>query len=1216
MGRARAGPLVRQEPKPEPDQMRQPSDQALLERYAARSDEEAFALLVQRHGRTVWGVCRRLLHQEQDAEDAFQAVFVVLARKAASIRNGEAVGSWLYGVAYRTAMRARHSAGCRQAHERQAGEQARRADPARQAEPSGEAACREVQRFLDEEVQRLSEKYRAPFVLCCLEGLSKVEAAQELGWKEGTVSGRLARARKLLQNRLARRGVALSASMTAMALAESASAAPAGLLQIVATGAPLAGKSAASPISPAALQLAEAVLRSFARRSIWVGLLLFLGLLVLLGGATLAGLVLTSDTLDPDLFAGPPVGLGTPIDEQVLAVAFGQDGQRLLTAGGSSLRPGQVQLWDVATKKNLFTLRPLPGVRCLRFAPDGQTFASADFKGDIRIRDAATGDERAVVHAHDGGAACVAFSADGLSLLSVGADGTVKQWQADGLAEQRTFLGHRDAVLTGVFFHHAAALVSGGEDNTAIVWDTTTGKARLTLRGHRLGIEGIAVSHDDKLIASASRDGTVRLWSAATGEEEAVLDHDHVAVHAVAFSRDGKELGTAAADGKIRLWDVKTHKLLGAVGQHKAAARAVAFSPDGTLLASGSSDHTAKLWPIGKGKKPVTLQTESELVQPILALAYAPDGNVIAMATTGPEVQIRTAASGDVLRVLKGHTAAVNCLAFSARGQMLASGSSDGTVRLWDIDSAREILALKQCGEVFALAFARDGKSLVCAGSDGVLHLWDTVSGKEARVFPAHEAPVHAVAAAPDGKTFVMGTADGTIKIWDLSDVKEPVTLKAHTGAVRALTFSAQGVLASAGDDYLVKLWEPALDRERVTLAGHEDAVTALAFTPSGRTLVSGSRDHSLRVWDGASGEILTTLRGHQNAVTTLAIHPRGKDLVSGGLDTMALRWRGTTKSAAALLKVQAPWQKVEPKAAEVGLNALISDIRIRAEPLLDRTVMPKTSAAEQRGGHSILFLLTSSLAALLLLGTWISAPSRPVRARRWVWAAAIALAALAAMSPLVLWLGGIVGGAAEERGEIHYDFRGRARPSSLEVVGDMDESFLKTEAEGLRVTLPRDRRQSDPWRLAMPLNIAGDFEITAALEILGVEEPAPEARSYGLGVLMSLDESVRIGRLARDNSIQVVTWDRWATVNDQRRFLSGAAPCDAKTLRLRLNRQATTVHFLWAPGTAGENFQQIHECEYGNQEIHELRLELSARLGRQPAALDFRLLDLWIRTP
>src|SRR5438445_4404398 len=196
------------------------SDAQLLGQYAAQRDELAFAALVRRHGRLVRAVCRHVLHQEEDIEDAVQATFLVLARKAVSIRKRASLASWLHGVAFRIALNARKATLRRRAFEKHSANRT-------PEQPAAEAALHELQTLLDKEVQRLPEKLRAPFVLCCLEGLSKGEAARELRWKEGTVSGRVAQARKQLQTRLMRRGVTLATVLAAVALAPQASAAPA-----------------------------------------------------------------------------------------------------------------------------------------------------------------------------------------------------------------------------------------------------------------------------------------------------------------------------------------------------------------------------------------------------------------------------------------------------------------------------------------------------------------------------------------------------------------------------------------------------------------------------------------------------------------------------------------------------------------------------------------------------------------------------------------------------------------------------------------------------------------------------------------------------------------------------------------------------------------------------------------------------------------------------
>jgi RNA polymerase sigma factor (sigma-70 family) len=193
------------------------TDGQLLGRFLEHRDHATFAALVKRHGPMVWGTCRRLL-SHHDAEDAFQAAFLVLFRKAASVRPREMVASWLHGVAHRAALHARRTAGRRRAKERQVGEMP---EPA----VTGPDVWRDLQPVLDEELNRLPDAYRAVLVLCDLEGKTRKEVARQLGWPEGTVAGRLARARAALAKRLARHGLSVTGAALATVLSENAAAA-------------------------------------------------------------------------------------------------------------------------------------------------------------------------------------------------------------------------------------------------------------------------------------------------------------------------------------------------------------------------------------------------------------------------------------------------------------------------------------------------------------------------------------------------------------------------------------------------------------------------------------------------------------------------------------------------------------------------------------------------------------------------------------------------------------------------------------------------------------------------------------------------------------------------------------------------------------------------------------------------------------------------------
>jgi RNA polymerase sigma factor (sigma-70 family) len=325
------------------------TDGQLLDCFVSQRDEAAFAVLVRRHGPLVWRVCRRVLRHEQDSEDAFQATFFVLARKAGSIRKREALVSWLHGVAYRMAMSAKREAARRRERE----ETAQALSENRLGQ---ELAWRELLAVLEEEIQRLPEQYRAPFLLCCVEERSRAEVAHQLGLKEGTVWSRLSRARKLLQHQLAARGVELSAVLGAAAVAEQPGRAAVPVLLIKSTiKAALqyaAGGSAAAGIASAKVAvLAEGVMQTMftSKLKITIALLFAAATVTGTGVATYeAARAQQAPAAQPA--AQPSRSRAVPVQEQESANQLVVSG-RVVNADGEPVQGAKLYVWTSTVKE-------------------------------------------------------------------------------------------------------------------------------------------------------------------------------------------------------------------------------------------------------------------------------------------------------------------------------------------------------------------------------------------------------------------------------------------------------------------------------------------------------------------------------------------------------------------------------------------------------------------------------------------------------------------------------------------------------------------------------------------------------------------------------------------------------------------------------------------------------------------------------------------------
>lgn len=603
------------------------SDGRLLERFLAQQDEAAFEELVRRHGPMVLRVCQRVLRHSQDAEDAFQATFIVLARKAETVAKHESVGSWLHGVAYRVALKARTNASQRHLRE----QNLVTAAAASPRTSSGDAEAHDLRAALDQELVRLPDKYRQPVVLCYLEGKTNEEAAGELQCPVGTVKIRLSRARDLLRDRLARQGLPCSgAALTGLLMQEAAQATvPAGLAATLSQASVLAASGKLVPESVLSAQvaaLADAAMQGTGSPPMRIVLGIVLGLSIIMGGAYfLAPGDARRNAIGGQQFA-PPSRLKDTLqghEGRVYGLSYSADGRLLLSGDWK----GTINVWDPATAKKRAFISPGKfndhSLFALAIAPDSNKVVVSSWFGSVTVWDMVTGKATAIREAHIRNVVTLAYSPDGKTFATGGYDGLVKLWNPDTLQVVRTFRGY-----SGDWTAMAKA--------RNLDFDSLPPEGKLSIQWQASRIASVAYSPDGRLLAAACWDGNVRVWNLATGQEVSQLNHGNP-VYAVAFAPDSKTLAAGTANGLVWLWDATTGKGRATLAGHADTVHSVAFAPNGKTLASGGWDRVIKLWDLARAAEKATLQGHTDRVHTV---AYAPDGKTLASASNDQTVKL------------------------------------------------------------------------------------------------------------------------------------------------------------------------------------------------------------------------------------------------------------------------------------------------------------------------------------------------------------------------------------------------------------------------------------------------------------------------------------------------------------------------------------------------------------------------------------------------
>ena len=446
-------------------------------------------------------------------------------------------------------------------------------------------------------------------------------------------------------------------------------------------------------------------------------------------------------------------------------------------------------------------------------------------------------------------------------------------------------------------------LAAGADDGKIYLWDVETRTVRTVLTGHAgssssdAWVFSVSFSPDGKTLASGGNDGTVRLWNLVTGGQIAVLTGHIRYVNRVSFGRDGKTLASFSLHDKtVVMWDLVTRLPKFTISGYQALNRSldqyVSFSPDGKTLASiGSDDGAIHLWDVTSGRQRAALNG-CGVGEYIASANFSPDGKTLASGGSDHMLRLWDVDSGREITFLK-HDSGVRYVSFSPDGKTLAS-EAGGEVHLWNVDSWGRKSVLSHYGGVNSVSFSPDGRTFATTGRDDTgeqVYLWDVNTGKQIGVLVGHAKPITSVSFSPsDGVILASSGYDGAF-LWDVAARKKIATLTLE--AVKSVNFSPDrdSKILAGGGFGTVRLWnvEAPESPEEIAVLNSDSDSYDLSFSPNGKKLAGvirvGHYQGTIRLWDIDTGTEIATFPGYGDGASSVSFSPDSGTLASMGYD-------------------------------------------------------------------------------------------------------------------------------------------------------------------------------------------------------------------------------------------------------------------------------------------------------------------------------------------